>query len=41
VHGMHVVTIEGVNLEELNFIQQAICEEGGTQCGFCTPGFIV
>jgi len=25
----------------LNPLQQAICEEGGTQCGFCTPGFIV
>jgi len=42
VHGKHVVTIEGVNREEgLNPLQQAICEEGGTQCGFCTPGFIV
>ena len=41
VHQQHVVTIEGVNQEELNPLQQAICEEGGTQCGFCTPGFIV
>ncbi|HTI09412.1 MAG TPA: FAD binding domain-containing protein [Puia sp.] len=42
VHGKQVVTIEGVNREEgLNPLQQAICEEGGTQCGFCTPGFIV
>jgi len=41
VHQKHVVTIEGVNLEGLNPLQQAICEEGGTQCGFCTPGFIV
>ncbi len=37
----HVVTVEGVNMENLNPIQQAICDEGGTQCGFCTPGFIV
>lgn len=42
VQGKHVVTIEGINPEEgLNPLQQAICEEGGTQCGFCTPGFIV
>jgi len=41
VHHRHVVTIEGLNQEELSPLQQAICEEGGTQCGFCTPGFIV
>ena len=41
VHGRHVVTIEGVNLDDLNFVQQAMCEEGATQCGFCTPGFVV
>ena len=41
-HGKHVVTVEGVNRETgLNPLQQAIGEEGGTQCGFCTPGFIV
>jgi len=37
----HVVTIEGLNGEGLNFLQRVIGEEGGTQCGFCTPGFIV
>ncbi len=41
INGKHVVTVEGVNMENLNPIQQAICDEGGTQCGFCTPGFIV
>ncbi len=41
VHQRHVVTVEGVNQEGVNPLQQAICEEGGTQCGFCTPGFIV
>lgn len=39
--GKHIVTIEGFNLEELNPLQNAMVEEGGTQCGFCTPGFIV
>ena len=40
-HGKHIVTIEGTNIEGLNFIQQAFADEGATQCGFCTPGFIV
>ena len=37
----HLVTIEGVNVAGLNFIQQSFADEGATQCGFCTPGFIV
>jgi len=39
--GKHIVTIEGSNIQGLNFIQQSFAEEGATQCGFCTPGFIV
>lgn len=41
VHHKHVVTIEGTNLQELNAIQQFMSNEGATQCGFCTPGFVV
>lgn len=37
----HIVTIEGINTNDLNSVQQAFAEEGATQCGFCTPGFIV
>lgn len=38
----HIVTIEGINHpDKLNFIQEAFSKEGATQCGFCTPGFIV
>lgn len=41
-HLKHIVTIEGLNFEtELNPIQQAMADEGATQCGFCTPGFVV
>lgn len=40
-HGKHIVTVEGTNIDGLNFIQQAMAEEGATQCGFCTPGFVV
>ena len=39
--GRHVVTIEGLNGEGLSPIQQAIVDEGATQCGFCTPGLVV
>lgn len=41
VAGQHVVTIEGLNGEGLNPIQQALAEQGGIQCGFCTPGIVV
>ncbi|RME82440.1 MAG: (2Fe-2S)-binding protein [Planctomycetota bacterium] len=39
--GKHVVTLEGLKLEKLNPVQQALYEEGGSQCGYCTPGFVV
>ena len=43
VMGKHVVTIEAFNCNDknLNPLQQAFVEEGASQCGFCTPGFIV
>ena len=41
VHGKQVVTIEGINMEGLNPIQQAMYDESATQCGFCTPGFVM
>jgi xanthine dehydrogenase small subunit len=41
VHGKHVVTVEGLNLpNKLNQAQQAMVDYSGTQCGFCTPGFV-
>ena len=41
LNGKHLVTIEGLNLEDLSPMQKAMVEFGGTQCGYCTPGFIV
>ena len=42
-HGKHVVTVEGVNAAsgQLTPVQQAIVDEGGSQCGFCTVGFVM
>ena len=38
----HIITVEGLKQdEELNPIQKAMVTCHGTQCGFCTPGFIV
>ncbi|NIA29313.1 MAG: 2Fe-2S iron-sulfur cluster binding domain-containing protein [Actinobacteria bacterium] len=39
--GRHLVTIEGLNGDSLNPIQQAFFDENASQCGFCTPGMIV
>ncbi len=39
--GHHVVTIEGINSNLLTPIQKEFVEEGASQCGFCTPGFII
>ncbi len=49
VHGKHIVTVEGLTTplehgagaEKLSMVQQAMVEQGATQCGFCTPGFVV
>ena len=37
----HIVTIEGVNGPGLTPVQAAILDNNGTQCGFCTPGFVM
>jgi aerobic-type carbon monoxide dehydrogenase small subunit (CoxS/CutS family) len=42
VEGRAVTTIEGITPPAgLSPVQQAFVEHGATQCGFCTPGFIV
>jgi len=41
IHGKHVLTIEGINGDNLTPIQTLMVNNNGTQCGFCTPGFIV
>jgi len=44
VLGKHVVTVEGINPpgpDDLTPVQQALVDESGTQCGFCTVGFVM
>jgi aerobic-type carbon monoxide dehydrogenase small subunit (CoxS/CutS family) len=40
--GREVTTVEGLaGADELAPLQRAFLEEGGVQCGFCTPGMLV
>ena len=40
--GRSVTTVEGVMAgDELHPLQRNLLEEGGVQCGFCTPGMII
>ncbi len=41
--GKHIVSIEGINPTDgsLTPVQQAMVGESGTQCGFCTVGFVM
>jgi xanthine dehydrogenase small subunit len=41
--GKHIVTVEGINPEDggVTPVQSALIERGGTQCGFCTVGFVM
>lgn len=42
LHKSSVITIEGLKEEnKLNLIQEAMVEEHGAQCGFCSPGIIM
>jgi aerobic carbon-monoxide dehydrogenase small subunit len=42
IAGRSVTTIEGISPPQgLSPVQQAFVDHGATQCGFCTPGFIV
>ena len=44
VDGAHVVTVEGLQAsrhDPLTPIQAALVEHHGSQCGYCTPGFVM
>lgn len=39
--GRHIYTVEGIANGQLHPVQQAMVDLGGSQCGYCTPGFIM
>lgn len=39
--GKQITTIEGVQGNGMDPVQRAFLEEGGFQCGYCTPGMII
>jgi xanthine dehydrogenase small subunit len=50
LHGHSVITVEGVadrsscaagGAPVLHPVQEAMVQQGGSQCGYCTPGFVV
>lgn len=42
LEGSSVKTIEGIKKgKKLSLVQQAFLENGGAQCGICTPGIII
>jgi xanthine dehydrogenase molybdopterin binding subunit/xanthine dehydrogenase small subunit len=42
MHGREIVSVEGVakGYKELHPVQQCMVENFGSQCGYCTPGFV-
>jgi xanthine dehydrogenase small subunit len=39
--GREIITVEGVGKDGLHPVQEAMVSLGGSQCGYCTPGFIM
>ncbi|MFQ3670980.1 MAG: xanthine dehydrogenase small subunit, partial [Verrucomicrobiia bacterium] len=40
MEGREVWTVEGIGLEGPHPVQRAMVDQYGSQCGFCTPGFV-
>lgn len=43
VEGMHIITVEGLGNRRfgLHPVQESLARSHGSQCGFCTPGFVM
>jgi aerobic-type carbon monoxide dehydrogenase small subunit (CoxS/CutS family) len=39
--GREVTTVEGLAGDDLSPLQRAFLDNGGVQCGFCTPGMLI
>ncbi len=41
MEGRDVVTLEGVPEDKIQVLSDAFVQDGGVQCGFCTPGIVM
>ena len=41
LHGKQLITVEHLSNSKLHPVQQSIVDNHGSQCGFCTPGFVM
>jgi len=41
LHGKQLITVEDLATEHLHPVQKAMVDHHGSQCGFCTPGFVM
>ncbi|WP_288756022.1 2Fe-2S iron-sulfur cluster-binding protein, partial [uncultured Pseudomonas sp.] len=42
LHGKQLISVEGLKHQgQLHSVQQAMADCHGSQCGFCTPGFVM
>ena len=41
LHGKQLITVENIGKDKLHPVQQAMIDNDGSQCGFCTPGFVM
>jgi xanthine dehydrogenase small subunit len=40
--GVHIITVEGLKHDgQLSCVQEAMVTCQGSQCGYCTPGFVI
>jgi len=41
MHGKQLITVEHLATSKLHPVQQSMVDNHGSQCGFCTPGFVM
>ena len=41
LHGKQLITVEHLANDRLHPVQQSMVDNHGSQCGFCTPGFVM